>query len=108
MSLGENIKKFRKENKLTQEGLAKLANLSRSYIADVEKDRYSPSLETLKTIANALGIKVSQLIGEDETVQSGDYVINNEILTEDEKRIVELALKQYREMKELAKKEADK
>ncbi|MEK5167173.1 helix-turn-helix transcriptional regulator [Paenibacillus sp. FSL R5-0527] len=108
MSLGENIKKFRKENKLTQEGLAKLANLSRSYIADVEKDRYSPSLETLKTIANALGIKVSQLIGEAETVQSGGYVINNEILTEDEKRIVELALKQYREMKELAKKEADK
>lgn len=33
--------------------LAKITNLSRSYIGDIEKDRYNPSLSTLKAIAKA-------------------------------------------------------
>ncbi|WMT42794.1 helix-turn-helix transcriptional regulator [Paenibacillus sp. D2_2] len=105
MSLGENIKKFRKEKKLTQFQLAEKSSLSRSYIADVEKDRYSPSLDTLKTIAKALDITVSKLIGEhdDHSDLEKTFLVNNEVLTEDEIKVIETALKQYREMKEIAK-----
>lgn len=36
-SIGENIKKARKQANLTQVELSKLTNLSRSYIGDIEK-----------------------------------------------------------------------
>jgi transcriptional regulator with XRE-family HTH domain len=64
MALSENMRAIRKEKGLTQHELAELANLSRSYIADVERKRYNPSFESIQAIANALGVKVSKLIGE--------------------------------------------
>ena len=53
LTIGENIKKARKQANLTQVELAKITNLSRSYIGDIEKDTYNPSLSTLKAIAKA-------------------------------------------------------
>lgn len=66
MTLGENIKFYRKQKKLTQNELANIASMSRSYLADIERDRYNPSVETLKTIADALHIKLSLLMGEEQ------------------------------------------
>ena len=43
-TLGDNIRDARKKAGLTQMELAKATNLSRSYIGDIEKDRYNPSL----------------------------------------------------------------
>ncbi|TKH43423.1 hypothetical protein C1I60_14085 [Paenibacillus terrae] len=65
MSIGQNIKTLRKQKKLTQVELAKKANMSRSYLADVEGDRYNPSLETLRSITDALGVQIS-VITDDE------------------------------------------
>lgn len=62
-SIGNNIKKARKLSGLTQIELAKLTNLSRSYIGDIENDRYNPSLTTLKSIATATHQPLSILIG---------------------------------------------
>ncbi|GIM44456.1 hypothetical protein DNHGIG_00050 [Collibacillus ludicampi] len=67
MSLGENIKFYRKQRGLTQSELATQANMSRSYIADVERDRYNPSVDTLKAISEALNIPVSYLLDGPET-----------------------------------------
>lgn len=106
MSIGENIKSIRKQKKLTQFALGEISKLSRSYIADIERDRYNPSLDTLQTIANALGVSVSTIIGEEQQ-SNKNCVFNGEELTEDEIRIMESALMQYREMKKIAKKEAD-
>lgn len=66
MSIGKNIKTLRKMRKLTQVELANKANISRSYLADVEGDRYNPSVETLKTIADALSVQTSDLLGDSE------------------------------------------
>jgi transcriptional regulator with XRE-family HTH domain len=84
MSIGSNIKSFRKGRKLTQNELALKANISRSYLADVEGDRYNPSLDTLEAIAKALGVSVSSILGEDPELESIDHKIvglDNEILT---------------------------
>lgn len=62
MSIGKNIKLLRKEKKLTQVELAKKANMSRSYLADVEGERYNPSIETLSDIAEALGVSTGELL----------------------------------------------
>lgn len=64
MSIGQKIKTIRKTNKLTQVELSKKANISRSYLADIENDRYNASLDTLKSIANALNVKISDLVEE--------------------------------------------
>jgi len=61
MSIGARIKGFRKQQGLTQVKLAKNAGISRSYLADVEANRYNPSLSTLMNVAQVLGIVVSCL-----------------------------------------------
>lgn len=73
MSIGKKIKNIRKVNKLTQVELAKKANISRSYLADIENDRYNASVDTLKSIANSLDVKLSELIEE----SSSDNKINS-------------------------------
>lgn len=60
MSIGGNIKIYRKKQGLTQKELAEKANISRSYLADVENNRYNPSLDVLQSIASALGISAQQ------------------------------------------------
>jgi len=62
MSIGDNIKKYRKAQKITQKELAERSNISRSYLADVENGRYNPSLEVLEAIAQALNIPTSELL----------------------------------------------
>lgn len=61
MDIGTHIKGLRKEKKMTQIELAAAAEISRSYLADVEAGRYNPSLETLSKLAQALGVEVSAL-----------------------------------------------
>ncbi|ALV02217.1 helix-turn-helix transcriptional regulator [Bacillus siamensis] len=65
MTVGQRIKAIRKERKLTQVQLAEKANLSRSYLADIERDRYNPSLSTVEAVAGALGVQVSAIVGEE-------------------------------------------
>lgn len=64
MSIGKRIKDLRKLNKLTQVELAKKANISRSYLADIENDRYNASVDTLKAIANNLNVNLSDILEE--------------------------------------------
>lgn len=71
MNIGEKIKIYRKSNKLTQKDLAKKANISRSYLADIENNRYNASIETLKAIATALNISFNELF-EDENYENID------------------------------------
>lgn len=61
MTIGDNIKKIRKEKKLTQQQLAKEMGISRSYLSDVENNRYNPSIKTLISLANKLGVTMPYL-----------------------------------------------
>lgn len=70
MTVGNNIKTIRKRKHLTQEELAKKAKMSRSYLADVERDRYNASISTLKSIAAALNVSPRDLIDDVEFTES--------------------------------------
>ena len=61
VSLGSAIRKRRKELKLSQEHLADLAQLDRSYLGQVERGENSIALHPLVRIANALKISVAEL-----------------------------------------------
>lgn len=59
MSLGENIRRIRKNKNLSIMKLKELTGLSKSTISDLENDKSSPTADTLQKIADALGIPVS-------------------------------------------------
>lgn len=54
----ENVKKIRKDKNLTQEKLAILLWIKRPRIIQIEKWTQSPTLNTLKMIADWLGVEV--------------------------------------------------
>ena len=68
-SIGERIKEARKTAGLTQVELAKKTDLSRSYIGDIEKDRYNPSVSTLQLIAKATNAPLETLLPSTKTQQ---------------------------------------
>jgi transcriptional regulator with XRE-family HTH domain len=52
----------RKKAKLSQEKLAELANVHRTYISQIERNLKSPTLEVVFNICHALSIKPSDFI----------------------------------------------
>ncbi|MCI1152552.1 helix-turn-helix transcriptional regulator [Enterococcus faecium] len=56
--------KLHVNKKMTQNDLAIKANISRSYLADVEGNRYNPSIETLDSIARALDVQIGTLLSD--------------------------------------------
>lgn len=63
--LGQNIKKYREAKGFTQNTLAERVDLSREYIADIERGLKNISLKKLYAIADVLSIKCSDLINFD-------------------------------------------
>ena len=62
VEVGKTIVKLRKSRRMTQEHLAEAANVSVSYLRDIEHDCANPSLSILESIAEALGISLLALI----------------------------------------------
>jgi len=60
--LGEFIRAQRNLNRLSQRQLARLANLSDTYMSQLERGRHEPSLSVLGAIADGLDIRRDQLI----------------------------------------------
>jgi transcriptional regulator with XRE-family HTH domain len=64
--LGQVVRKRRIAAKLSQEELAHQARLHRTYISLLERGHRNPSVDTLGSIAAALGLTASQLLAEAE------------------------------------------
>lgn len=60
--IGEIIKERRLSLKLSQESLAAVCGLNRSYLGEVERGVAEVSANNLERIANGLNIKLSELI----------------------------------------------
>ena len=67
MLIGDRVKRLRKEKKLTQKALGEKVGISRSYLADIEGNRYNPSADTIKSLATALNVDVNYFLTDDET-----------------------------------------
>lgn len=73
----ERMKKQRKIKKLTQTSLAELVNSSRSSIAQIETDKYTPSYAMLSLIADALDTTVDYLQGKTDSPLKAPAVDDN-------------------------------
>ena len=62
-NLADNLKRLRKAKGLTQEKVARLADLTNNTIIKIEANKNkNPTLDTLKRISKALGVSVDELI----------------------------------------------
>lgn len=60
--LAAHLKKVREDKGVSQEELAHLAGLYRTYIGHIENGRYSPSAYVLYKIAKALKVTLAEII----------------------------------------------
>ncbi|WP_270588766.1 helix-turn-helix domain-containing protein [Faecalibacillus intestinalis] len=106
MTVGENIKKIRKEKGLTQKELGKLCGMSEAQIGQYENGLRNPKMETLEKIANALDISYFELLDISETTKESNIqkiTLNVEIKNIDEEtKKAEKLIELLKEAKSLA------
>lgn len=70
--LGAIVREARREQGWSQERLAEVSKLDRSYVGEIERGLVSPTLATLEKLALALGLQASALLGRCESVEESD------------------------------------
>jgi len=61
----ENLRKARLAKKLSQEDLAELANLHRTYVGSVERAERNVSIDNIERLSLALGVSPASLLKRD-------------------------------------------
>lgn len=64
LRFGKNVQEIRRSRQLSQEKLAELAGVHRTYIGMVERAEKNITLCNIEKIARALNVKISQLLDE--------------------------------------------
>jgi transcriptional regulator with XRE-family HTH domain len=62
--IGDAIRRYRKQARLTQEELAEKADLHPVYVGEVERGEQTVSVHALIRIAKALGVRLRDLVAE--------------------------------------------
>jgi transcriptional regulator with XRE-family HTH domain len=94
MELGAQIRKIREELGLSQEQLAGRVGTAQSTISQLEQGERNPSYKTLRSLANALGVSVSYLLGEADVEELSD---EEELLFREYRGLSDDARRQLRE-----------
>ena len=58
--VGNRIRELRKSQKLSQQKLALMGNVERSYLAKIEGGKRNPSLECIEKISKGLGLSLEE------------------------------------------------
>lgn len=90
--IGKRVREKRQEMKYSQEQLGWETNLSTTYISHIETGKRKPSLGTLISISNALGITLDELLSGNQIHNPTDYQTDIDELIQDcspeEKRFI--------------------
>ncbi len=84
-SIGENIRKYRKQRKLRQEDLAEMVGISATYIGMIERNEKVPALETFIQIINALQVSADMVLC--DVIDVG-YTVKHSLLNEKLSKVV--------------------
>jgi transcriptional regulator with XRE-family HTH domain len=60
--LGMRLKKLREARGMSQDAVAKKAEITREYLSRLEAGRYDPTVGVLQRLAKALKVKVTELL----------------------------------------------
>ncbi|WP_404459437.1 helix-turn-helix domain-containing protein [Sutcliffiella horikoshii] len=71
--IGERIKKYREQRKMSMSELAERAGVAKSYLSSIERNLQSnPSVQFLEKVSTVLGVSMNTLLHDEEEVQSKD------------------------------------
>jgi len=70
LAYGRALRQFRSERGISQERLAHLSGLDRTYVSGIERGERNPSLANILKLTQVLGIKVSELAAKAEALLS--------------------------------------
>lgn len=68
---GRAIRELRAERGVSQERLAHIADLDRTYVSGIERGERNPSLTNILKLTVALGVQVSELAARAEAIAGG-------------------------------------
>jgi transcriptional regulator with XRE-family HTH domain len=71
IEIGERIKRYRLEKKLTLKEIEALSGVSATHISEIERGKSSPTVGALTRIANAMGSEASYFVEADDLSQVG-------------------------------------
>jgi transcriptional regulator with XRE-family HTH domain len=63
---GQKLRQVREQAGISQEKLAQLAGLHRTYVSSVERGKRNISLENIDRLARALGLPMARLVSDPE------------------------------------------
>lgn len=63
-ALGLRVRELRLEQGLSQEALAELAGIHRTYVGSVERGERNIALDNINALADALGVSPAQLVAD--------------------------------------------
>jgi transcriptional regulator with XRE-family HTH domain len=70
VKLGRVIRRLRTERGISQEGLAAISGVDRTFMGAIERGEANPSFEVLQRIASGLALPLSEVIREYESETS--------------------------------------
>lgn len=62
IQFGQLVRKYRKERNMSQEQLALLCNVDRSYLGRIERGEVNPTLEKIYELADSLNLDAKDLL----------------------------------------------
>jgi len=95
VKLGEKIKRERVHNRLTQEMLAEMAEITSSYVGQIERGERKVTLSKLVRIANVLNVSVDYLLSDTIDMIEDDLEIEvknamNNMAEKDKKMVIDI------------------
>jgi len=88
--LGKNIKFFRLRRQFSQAELAEKANISITFLSNIERGNNYPQAGTLCNIVNALGVEIWELFREENNFDEQNAIIDR--ISQDFAKQVNIAL----------------
>lgn len=96
-SVGENIKKIRKDMKKTQEQMANILGISRSYLANLESGRKNVGENTIRAMAEKSGLSTYYLTTGEKTTYDMSPAERNKLINVEVDSILNTLNKSYDE-----------
>lgn len=96
-STGEQVRKLRKKNHLSQEQLAFAAEITTAYLGQIERNEKNPTILVISKICDALGMGLSEFFAEETLPEQKIDAVTIQILNqlrdqEEEDKVIILQL----------------
>ncbi len=75
-TVGANLRRYRKENDITQDELSEKVGISTSFCANLERGSKAMSMYVLRDLADALGITADYLLYDNNELNENQHIKN--------------------------------